>query len=335
MSELTRIIDSVFGTKAVVVIGDLVADQYLNGTIARVSREAPVFILRHDETTTLPGAAANAAANIASLGGLPVLIGVRGTDADGEFLSEAIERCGVDTADIVAATALRTTTKLRVLAGQSHAVRQQVIRIDYENQSDFPSDVRRQLLDKVAVACERADAIIVSDYNYGVADAETFELAKTIASRRNIPLVVDSRFRLRDFSGATAATPNQDEVEQILGKGFSSEQVATLCSELGYEALLVTNGNKGMQLFEKGGSSSQIDAVGSLEPVDVTGAGDTVIAAFALGLASGLSFADAARVANHAGGLVVMKKGTATVTAAELIGSLERESKSLASRTNV
>ena len=335
MCELTRTIDSVFGTKSIAVIGDLVADQYLNGTIARVSREAPVFILRHDETTTLPGAAANAAANIASLGGKPILIGVMGTDADGEALREAIEWGGVDTANMIAAAALRTTTKLRVLAGQPHAVRQQVIRIDYENQSDFPANIRHELLDKIATACETADAIIVSDYNYGVADEETFVLAKSIASRRNIPLLVDSRFRLRDFSGATAATPNQDEVEQILGKGFSSDDVAELCSDLGYDALLVTNGNKGMQLFQKGGPAFQIDAVGSLEPVDVTGAGDTVIAAFALGLASNLSLSDAARVANHAGGLVVMKKGTATVTSSELIASLDRESRSLASKRNV
>lgn len=335
MSELTKIVESVFMTKTVVIIGDLVADQYLNGTIARVSREAPVFILRHDETTTVPGAAANAAANISSLGGNAMLIGVRGTDSDGEALGKLIERCGVNTANVIASTPIRTTTKLRVLAGQPHAVRQQVIRIDYENRTDFPADVRQQLLDKIAIACETADAIIVSDYNYGVADEETFELAKRIASRNNIPLVVDSRFRLLEFSGATAATPNQDEVEQILGMGFSSDQVITLCSELGYEALLVTNGNKGMELFQTSTSPFQIDAVGSLEPVDVTGAGDTVIAAFALGLASGLSFLDAARVANHAGGLVVMKKGTATVRSSELIASLERESRSFATRTNV
>jgi len=334
MSELTQNIDSLFATKRVMIIGDLVADQYLNGTIARVSREAPVFILRHDETTTLPGAAANAAANVASLGGTPILIGVVGTDSNGELLCDALEKSAVNTDAVISNGSFTTTTKLRVLAGQPHAVHQQVIRIDYENQAEFPAAVRQRIIESIAQGGESADAIIISDYNYGVADESVFEAAKQLAAKRGIPIVVDSRFRLRDFAGATAATPNQEEVEQILGKGFTPDAVKQLCGQLGYRALLVTNGSKGMQVIESNGSTCQIDAVGSLDPVDVTGAGDTVIAAFALGLASGLDFAEAARVANHAGGLVVMKKGTATVKASELTASLENDPKAAASNPN-
>lgn len=326
MTGTNSIIAQSFAAKTVVIIGDLVADQNLNGTIARVSREAPVFILRHDETATRPGAAANAAANVASLGAKPLLVGVIGTDANGDLLRKAIVSAGIDPDHIISDTAVTTTTKVRVLAGQPHAVRQQVIRIDYENRSEFTDDLRKRIINELKLACEIADAIIVSDYSYGVIDTVTFEAARTIARDKKIPLLIDSRFSLNKFAGATAATPNQDEVEQMLGKDFSDADCFRLREELGYEALLVTNGNNGMQVFEGGGVSTQIDVVGSPQPVDVTGAGDTVIAAFALGLASRMDFVSAARIANHAGGLVVMKKGTATITVEELIASIDAES---------
>ncbi len=316
-----------FASNKVLIIGDLVADQYLTGTIARVSREAPVFILRHDVTITLPGAAANAAANVASLGGSPSVVGVIGNDANGELLNSSLEDCKVDISGVVTDDSISTTTKLRVLAGQPHAVHQQVIRIDYENRSELSDVVRRKLIDNITAAGDDADAIILSDYNYGVADASIFDAARILAEKRGIPLLVDSRFRLRDFVGATAATPNQEEVEQILGKDFSALEVEALCRDLGYKALLVTNGNKGMDLFQSNVGMHHFDAVGSLDPVDVTGAGDTVMAAFALGLASGIGFREAARIANHAGGIVVMKKGTATVKSSELILSLNEHSK--------
>ena len=332
MIELVNTITDTFASKTVVVVGDLVADQYLNGTIARVSREAPVFILRHDNTLTVPGAAANAAANVASLGGKPILVGVIGTDGNGALLRRTINESGVNSSFVISNPQITTTTKVRVLAGQSHAVRQQVIRIDYENHVELPVDVRHQLFTNLNAACAQADVIIVSDYNYGVIDTETFEAIRKIAGQNQIPILIDSRFALTKFIGATAATPNQDEVEQILGKNFTADDCFRLRDELGYEALLVTNGNKGMQLFESEGVATQIDAVGSPQPVDVTGAGDTVIAAFALGLASGMNFAAAAHLANHAGGLVVMKKGTATVTPDELIASIKSEA--VLSKTN-
>jgi rfaE bifunctional protein kinase chain/domain len=322
MVDIDQNIQKTFPQKCVVIVGDLVADQFLNGTISRVSREAPVFILRHEQTATLPGAAANAAANVASLGGRPLLIGLVGRDANGDLLLNKLTEAGIDTASIVSDDSLSTTTKVRVLAGQHYAARQQVIRIDYENATPIADDLKEKLRQNLIAAAADAHAIVVSDYNCGTVSAELFETAKTLANKKGIPLIVDSRYRLSDLTGASTATPNREEVEQILGKNFTADDCAQLRERLNYEALLVTNGNEGMLLVEKDRPPLVIEAVGSKEPVDVTGAGDTVIAAYALGLASGLGYADAANVANHAGGIAVMKKGTAAVDLTELCISL-------------
>jgi rfaE bifunctional protein kinase chain/domain len=322
MPELSRIIEEVFPTKRVLIAGDLVADQFLHGTISRVSREAPVFILRHDSTLTVPGAAANAAANVASMGGVPVLAGVTGSDQNGELLRSALESAGVDTSAVLTDESRATTTKVRVLAGQHYAARQQVIRIDYEALPELSTDVRDLLLKNILREVAACDAVVVSDYNYGAADPVLFGEIRAAAASRGIPLVVDSRFRLGEFHGATTATPNREEVEQILGRDFTPDDCFGLRERMGLEGLLVTNGNKGMTFFGRTGQAVTIEPFGPTEPVDVTGAGDTVIAAYALGLASGLSFVEAATLANQAGGLVVMKKGTACVTAAEMLSSL-------------
>ena len=336
MSQLADIIRDQFGKRRVVVLGDVVADQFLHGTIVRVSREAPVFILNHDSTDTRAGGAANAAVNIASLGGQPVLVGLIGNDANGKMLSDKLIESKVDCRLLVSGDNLETTTKVRVLAGQQHAPRQQVIRIDYAHREAIDDSLRTKLKDNIALACEGADAIIVSDYNYGAAAPEIAAVALEAAIRNGIPLIVDSRFRLQEFPGAVAATPNQEEAEHILGKNYTPESCDALRAGLGYKALLVTCGGKGMMLFEDGKPHRNLEAVGSKEPIDVTGAGDTVIGTFALGLASGLSFFDAAALANHAGGIVVMKRGTASVTTTELLASLESdkpEDRTLATRS--
>lgn len=322
MSNLSDVIRNEFPGKRVVVVGDLVADQFLSGTIDRVSREAPVFILRHDETETRPGGAANAAANIAAMGGTPLLIGVTGRDANAELLRAALSASAVDCGMIAADSEVQTTTKVRVLAGQHYAARQQVIRIDYENRREIGSEMISRLCSNVRDAAEAADAIVISDYNYGVANDEVFRVARQAADARGIPLIADSRFRLRRFAGADSATPNIEEIEAILRGKLSEEDCSALREELGFGSMLVTCGNAGMILFESGKTAFKIPAVGSTEPVDVTGAGDTVIATYALGLASGLRCGDAAIIANHAGGIVVMKKGTSTASAGEILASL-------------
>jgi D-glycero-beta-D-manno-heptose-7-phosphate kinase len=325
MVNLTGTIRREFPQKKIVIVGDLVADQFLRGTINRVSREAPVFILRHDETETLAGGAANAAVNVASLGGQVDLIGLVGADSNGSLLLKKLREAGVNCDLTVASEKIQTTTKVRVLAGQHYAPRQQVIRIDYENKAEIGEELETRLKENLLSAAS-ADAIIISDYNYGAACAEIAQTAARIAKEKQIPLLVDSRFRLKNFGHATTATPNQEEVEQLLGKNFSEDDLLKLRENLGLDALLITRGNDGMLLIEKDKSPLHLEVIGSTEPIDVTGAGDTVIAVYALGLASGLSFAESANLANHAGGIVVMKKGTAFVNSGELLASLEKYS---------
>ena len=324
MRNFPDIIRRKFPEKKIVIVGDLVADQFLYGTIARVSREAPVFILRHNETETRAGAAANAAVNVASLGGNAVSVGLVGKDANGTALLERLCGSRVNCDYVTKTEKYQTTTKVRVLAGQHFAPRQQVIRIDYENEKAVDAESIDEVIRNLMAASEKANAIIFSDYNYGVANREIIKTAKEISVARKIPFLVDSRFNLRNFQGATTASPNQEEVEQILGENFTEKHCAELCQNLDFQALLVTRGNKGMLLVEKDQPTVCFEAVGAKEAIDVTGAGDTVIAAYALGLASGLSFSEAANLANHAGGIVVMKKGTASVAAEELIESLSK-----------
>jgi rfaE bifunctional protein kinase chain/domain len=324
--RLTKLVGE-FAKRRVLVVGDLLADQFLYGEISRVSREAPVLILRHERTETVPGGAANCAVNLASLGAQATVVGVVGTDAAGDALLDKLRAAGVDCERVVRAPELRTATKVRILAGQAHSVRQQVIRVDYESAPPSGAQLNRQIGAHLNEAAARADAIIISDYNYGVAGAETIATLRAAAAGRDLPVLVDSRFRLPDFAGFTSATPNEDEVEQVLGRRLAD--VATLEAaavelreRLGHRALLITRGSQGMLLLEEDAPPQHLAAVGSREAVDVTGAGDTVIAAYTLALASGATFAEAADIANHAGGIVVMKRGTASVEARELLSSI-------------
>jgi len=320
-----------FSQRHILVIGDSIADQFIHGAISRVSREAPVFILRHEQTETVPGGAANCAMNLASLGARVSLVSVGGDDEAGRALVEKLSSAGVDCSGLITSNAIRTTTKVRILAGQLHSSRQQVIRIDYEGEPFSDPAVRARLRDNARRLMQTADAAVISDYNYGVADVDLTTFVRDAAVFRKIPVLADSRFHLSNFAGFTSATPNQDEVEQLLGKQFIELDVLEAESEelrrrLGYRALLVTRGSQGMMLLEDGVAPIHLDAVGAHEPVDVTGAGDTVIAAYTLALATGSSFPDAARLANYAGGLVVMKRGTASVTSEELQNSISQSS---------
>jgi rfaE bifunctional protein kinase chain/domain len=325
MGQLLNIIRR-FPEKKLLIVGDSIADKFLTGSIARVSREAPVFILRHESTETVPGGAANCALNLAALGANVSLISIAGDDDAGRALREKLSAAGVNVDGLVLSDKVQTTTKVRILAGHAHAAKQQVIRVDYEDVPLKDTTVRASISAQLKSALNAADAVIISDYNYGLIDDQTIELVRAAQRAKNIPVLVDSRFRLADFSGFTAATPNQDEVEQVLGQSIDSlvqlESLATrLKEELQYQALLVTRGSRGMMLLSDRDLPLHIPAVGA-QAVDGTGAGDTVIATFALALASDASFVEAAQLANHAGGLVVMKRGTASITAAELEHSI-------------
>lgn len=329
MNDFTETILKEFPKRKVVILGDLVADQFLRGTIARVSREAPVFILSHDDTETLAGGAANAAVNVASLGGNAIAVGLIGNDTNGVGLLKKLKESKINCNFVLTTEKFQTITKIRVLAGHHYAMRQQVIRIDYENKTRIDEEIRQKVKQNLISACEDADAIIISDYSFnpdlGVVNDEIAEVALQISKDKQIPLVIDSRFRLQHYHDATSATPNQDEVKEILKKDFSENDCFELLDRLNFKSLLVTRGNKGMLLIEKNRKPFEIDAVGSKEPVDVTGAGDTVIATYALSLASGLNFAESATIANHSGGIVVMKKGTATANVEELLESLRKK----------
>ncbi|NNE65454.1 MAG: carbohydrate kinase [Pyrinomonadaceae bacterium] len=322
MSTLEKSILKQFSDRKILIVGDLVADQFLEGKISRVSREAPVFILRHETTDTVGGGAANAAANVASLGGTASIVGVVGTDSSGAALASAMNNAGVNTSGVVEQDGFETTTKLRVLAGQQYALRQQVIRIDYEDETGVSDETLGELQRHALRALKTADGLLISDYGYGVADSRFAKSLINTAAENEIPVFVDSRHRLLEFEGATAATPNKEEVEEILETGFEAGLCETLRENANLEALLVTLGNEGMNLFEKDSEPKPIKVIGKTEPVDVTGAGDTVIAAFTLGVAAGYSFSVSARIANHAGGIVVMKNGTATVSPQELLNSI-------------
>ncbi|MGH9914808.1 MAG: bifunctional heptose 7-phosphate kinase/heptose 1-phosphate adenyltransferase [Pyrinomonadaceae bacterium] len=311
--------------RRMLVIGDLIADQFLYGQINRVSREAPVLILHHERTVSSPGGAANCAMNLAALGARVEIIGAVGSDEPGRVLSSALREAKINCDRVVSDDNLNTTTKVRIFAGHSHSPKQQVIRVDYEGKKPLPVEIRQQLLESALTAAKTTDAVVISDYGYGIID-DSF--ACSLRNGVTTPVFVDSRFQLGQLTGFTSATPNEDEVENLWGSGFTDDAelekaVMVLRKRLGLKALLVTRGSKGMLLAEEGRPFLHIPAVGSSEPIDVTGAGDTVIAAYSLALAAGASFAEAAQLANHAGGIVVMKRGTSSVTLNELVHSIK------------
>jgi D-glycero-beta-D-manno-heptose-7-phosphate kinase len=309
-----------FKNKRIVVFGDLVADVFVYGEIARISREAPVLILNHRETQVVPGGGANAIHNIWALGARPIPIGVVGDDAEGRQLLEQFSKLGIDVNGIIVAKSHRTPSKTRILAGAVHSQRQQIVRLDAG--SGIQSDrVRSAVERKLRLALKQADALLISDYGYGLV---TPQLVSTVR-RNSMTTTLDSRFSLMDFSDMTAATPNEPEVEAALGISIGNDAKKlewagrTLLRKLKHEAVLITRGKDGMALFERAKKTVHIPIHGSDEIADVTGAGDTVIATFTLALAASASYHQAAQLANYAGGIVVMKYGTRPVTHRELV----------------
>ncbi len=324
---LKRIIRSFTGKK-VLVLGDLVADQYILGYTSRVSREAPVLILRYDSEKVLLGGGANALYNIHTLGGTPLPVGVVGDDQMGQKLLETLKEKGIETWGVVTVPGWRTVTKTRILAGGHHTVKQQVVRIDREPAGPLPPEASREIEERLQEMAKESEAIMVSDYGYGVVSPRIIRLLPTWMER--CPVSVDSRHRVLDFKGLTAATPNEPETAMALGvpqiENGNVEWAGKRLLELtGNKAILVTRGKKGMALFLNTGEIYHIPIFGTDEVADVTGAGDTVIATFSLALAAGAGFLEAARLANYAGGIVVMKSGTATVSQRELIEAVEEQ----------
>jgi len=323
-SQLNALIDA-FEGRTVAVIGDVVADEFVYGRVARVSREAPVLILEYDSTEVVPGAGGNAANNVASLGARASLVSVIGRDEPGRRMLTALHP-RVSRTRVQRDGRVSTVIKTRILAGGIHSAKQQVVRIDRGIGQRIDSSARASFERAVLASLSGADAVLMSDYGSGLV---TPQLARRVsqALRRQghpIPLLVDSRYRLLDYQGLTACTPNESEVEQALGVRINDN--ARLLEASGREilkrtamkAVLITRGSRGMALFVPGAATVHIPIHGSDEIADVTGAGDTVMATMTLALAAGATFEAAARLANYAGGIVVMKRGTATVSRNEL-----------------
>jgi len=317
-----------FAGRRVVVIGDVIGDEFLYGSPARISREAPVLILEHDRSTVLPGGAGNAASNVGALGGDARLVGLVGS-RDRELMDGL--RARVDTSRVLRPEDYRAPVKTRILAGGLHTARQQIVRVDRGPVGDptaAAAEFERAALDAVG----DCDAVLVSDYGFGLATPALFaRLREQVAGgsdRPPIPMLVDSRHDLKDFRGCTACTPNESEAEQALGAPVGDDPARLeragrkLLERTEAGGVVVTRGSRGMAVFVPGRSTEHIPIFGSDEVADVTGAGDTVVAALTLALAAGASLYEAARLANCAGGLVVMKRGTATVTCDELVEAI-------------
>jgi rfaE bifunctional protein kinase chain/domain len=311
--------------KRVVVFGDLIADEYVYGRIARVSREAPVLILEYNATEILPGGAGNAANNVATLGGIVRLVSLVGRDEPGRRLFKVLPR-NVERSGLSRPGGFRTPVKTRILAGGIHSAKQQVVRIDRYTGEPI-AEAHRRLAERAAMrAIATADAVLVSDYGSGLVQPKFVATlaARLRARRRPVPILIDSRYALTRYRRLTACTPNESEVEQVLGVTIDDQAAVleragrAILERTRMQAVLVTRGSRGMALFEPGRRTVHIPIYGSDQIADVTGAGDTVMATMTLALAAGATFEEAARLANYAGGIVVMKRGTATVSAAEL-----------------
>ena len=319
-TERWKKIVQLFGDVSVTVLADLVADEFIFGEIARVSREAPVLILKHRERTVVPGGGGNAVMNLASLGVNVLPVGVVGDDEVGSLLLERLHEKKIPTSGIERVKHHTTTTKSRILAGMSHTSRQQVVRLDREPE---PLDeLHPVLLNLVNAAREYASAA-------------TPRLLNFIKSNRCLadkPVTLDSRYRMLDYEGVTAATPNEPEVEEALGIKIGHDNQKLFCAgerlmqEMALESLVITRGRHGVVAFEKDAPPLVLPIHGSDQVVDVTGAGDTVIATFTAALAAGADTASATRLANFAGGIVVMKRGTATVSNQELLAAIDQYS---------
>lgn len=325
--ERLRRISESFPDRTIMVIGDVICDEYLIGKPARVSREAPVIILKFTDRDVRLGGAANAANNVDTLGARVIPVGVVGRDRAGDEVLSLFHANGMSTDGIVTETGRLTPVKTRIMAGGYQATRQQVVRLDREPAGDLLPLTEDALLGRLTALASRVDGILVSDYGYGTVTARIFDRVRDIARASGAIVTVDSRYDLPRFTGATAATPNEAELGELTGAVVDDERAVEkagrqLLERLDTQLLLVTRGSQGLALLERDGGSTFIPIFGTDEIADVTGAGDTVIGTFTLALASGAAPVDAATLANMAGGIVVMKRGTATVTREELTQAL-------------
>jgi len=321
--KLFAVIDK-FPLVRIAVWGDIILDEYLYGNTRRISREAPVLILSYHKKELTLGGAGNSLLNLKALGVEPVPIGVVGTDESGRAVKAILKKRGIATDGLIVEKSYPTPLKTRILAGEENTKKQQILRIDREGRVPDAAALKQKIRRALQKARTDCDALLISDYHYDTVKEDLFLAVLSGFKKAGLPVTVDSRFRLLAFKGATIATPNEPEVEEALKTRLGDnpdlimEAGKRLLKKLESPALLITRGSKGMALFQKGSPPILFPIFGTSDIVDVTGAGDTVISVFTASLTCGASFAQAARLANYAGGIVVMKKGTATVTPLEL-----------------
>ncbi len=329
-NERLRTLIKNFAGKRLLVIGDMVADEYLIGRPARISREAPVLILELAEERTHPGGAANVAVNARMLGAKVFLAGVIGDDLSGNRLREAISKLDMHQEGIVTDTLRPTSTKTRILAGSPQIVQQHIVRVDRVDTSELEEPSRDKILHYIRQMLPSIDAVVLSDYENGVISPAIIENCIPVAQKHDKIVVVDSHGSLFRFQGVTALTPNQPEAELTLGTVIHTrteleEAGRQLLEGSHAESVLITRGSEGMSLFEMGQPPLHMPTYPfdhASEIVDTNGAGDTVAATFTLALTAGASKAEAAALANAAAALVVRRLGTASTTPTELMNIL-------------
>ncbi len=327
--RLKKIVEA-FPNITITVLGDLVADEFVFGEISRVSREAPVLILKHRERIVVPGGGANAANNLADLGVNVLPVGILGDDEPGRLLLKHFRHKRIPVSGVLKDKSFITVTKTRILAGMAHTARQQVVRVDREPQEPPNVHLTRELYLAARNYAHASDALLISDYGYGSATPALVTALREKGKVQTLPIILDSRFRMLEYSGITSATPNEPEVEEALGLrvGHDWNRLVSageqLIQRMKLQSLVITRGRDGMVAFDNKHKPIDIPIVGSDQVTDVTGAGDTVIAAYTAALAAGATTEEAAQIANYAGGIVVMKRGTATASQKELLEAIEQ-----------
>ncbi len=326
---ISKILEGVHG-KRVAILGDMIADVYLTGKIARISREAPVLVLEHQGERVVPGGAANVVHNVATLGGLAVALGVVGEDNAAEGLLDILSRKGVDISGLVTDASRPTTAKTRIIAGGRATVSQQIVRVDKEDRSPLTADIMSELRERIFAEIEGLDGMVLSDYGGAVIPSALANEVIEACKKQGVSTIVDSRYSIRRFVGVDYVKQNDAELADAMGEELTDEDSLRaagerLRAELSAKGVLVTRGEKGMTLCLENGRAVDIPVVDKSEVFDVSGAGDTCVAAFILAIAAGASPEDAARLSNVASGVAVRKMGTATVSAEELRAAAEKQ----------
>ena len=316
--------------RRILVIGDMVADIYIDGRISRISREAPVLVLEQAGEKIVAGGAANVAHNAQTLGGSVYAVGLLGEDAAAQGLADILAEKGVQTAGLFHDAARPTSSKTRIIAGGRATVSQQIVRLDKESHAPLRRETEGEMLRYLDEILPQMEGIVLSDYGAGTITEAVKDKLIGYAREHGLPSIVDSRYAIRRFRDIGYVKQNDAELAAAVGRELPDEAALVdagraLLKELSADGVLVTRGEQGMMLFSRDGTVTDIPVSDRSEVYDVSGAGDTCVATVILALAAGIEAPEAARLSNVASGIAVRKLGTATVSAAELVRALDAQ----------